>query len=168
MSGAELGLVYFPNHLPGLLKGLGIQASATSLSSHQDIPMTDATGAITGEQRSPFFGVSKFSYNATLAYERGPIEGRLSYVQRSKFVDHNEARVFANPIQVWSRPLKDLDMQLTYNVTRKLAVSFDAVNLTNSLAQTYYAFGSAGGQDTDNFGTSRIGRSYELGVRWKL
>jgi iron complex outermembrane recepter protein len=168
MSGAEFGLVYFPDYLPGLLKGFGIQASATSLSSHQDIPMTNATGAITAEQRSPFFGVSKFSYNATLAYERGPIEGRLSFVQRSKFVDHNEARVFANPIQVWSRPLKDLDMQLTYNFTRKLAVSFDAVNLTNSLAQTYYAFGSAGGPDTDNSGTSLIGRSYELGVRWKL
>jgi iron complex outermembrane recepter protein len=168
MAGAELGLVYFPTYLPGVLKGFGIQASATSLSSHQDIPMTDATGAITGQQRSPFFGVSKFSYNATLAYERGPIEGRLSFVQRSKFVDHNEARVFANPIQVWSRPLTDLDMQLTYNVTRKLAVSLDAVNLTNSLAQTYYAFGSAGGPNTDNFGTSLIGRSYELGVRWKL
>ena len=142
--------------------------SATSLSSHQNIPLTDSTGTIVGQQSSPFFGVSKFSYNATLAYERGPIEGRLSFVQRSKFVDHDEARVFANPIQVWSRPLTDLDMQLTYNVTRKLAVSFDAVNLTNSLAQTYYAFGSAGGPNTDNFGTSLIGRSYELGVRWKL
>jgi TonB-dependent receptor len=168
MTGAEFGLVYFPNYLPGVLKGFGIQASATSLSSHQNIPLTDSTGTITGQQSSPFFGVSKFSYNATLAYERGPIEGRLSFVQRSKFVDRNEARVFANPIQIWSRPLKDLDMQLTYNVTRKLAVSFDAVNLTNSLAQTYYAFGSAGGPNTDNFGTSLIGRSYELGVRWKL
>ena len=47
-------------------------------------------------------------------------------------------------------------------------VDFDAVNLTNSLAQTYYAFGSAGGPNTDNFGTSIIGRSYEVGVRWKL
>jgi hypothetical protein len=76
--------------------------------------------------------------------------------------------VFANPIQVWSRPLKDLDMQLSYNILPSMSVSFDAVNLTNSLSQTYYAFGGAGGQNTDNFGTSIIGRSYELGIRWKL
>jgi TonB-dependent receptor len=168
MTGAEFGLVYFPNYLPGILKGFGIQASATSLSSHQNIPLTDSTGTIIGQQRSPFFGVSKFSYNATLAYERGPIGARLSYVHRSSFVDHNEARIFANPIQVWSRPLKDLDMQLSYNILPSMSVSFDAVNLTNSLSQTYYAFGGAGGQNTDNFGTSIIGRSYEVGIRWKL
>src|SRR5262249_20312026 len=137
--------------LPSLLKGFGIQASATSLSSHYDLPVPDASGNIIGTERSAFFGVSHFSFNATLAYDRGPFGGRLSYVQRSAFLDHNEARTFANPIGVWSRPLKDLDLQLNYNITPKMALSFDAVNLTDSLAQTYYAFGSAGGPTTDNF-----------------
>jgi len=49
-----------------------------------------------------------------------------------------------------------------------MSVSFDAVNLINTLAQTYYAFGSAGAPYTDNFGTMIIGRSFELGIRWKL
>jgi iron complex outermembrane receptor protein len=168
MTGYEFGLVYFPSYLPGVLKGFGLQASATSLKSDQNIPLFDENGTVIGQQRSDFFGVSHFSYNATLAYERGPIDGRLSYVMRSKFLDRNEARVFANPIGIWSRPLRDLDLQLTYNITPKMSVSFDAVNLTNTLAQTYYAFGSAGGPYTDNFGTMIIGRSFELGIRWKL
>jgi iron complex outermembrane recepter protein len=168
MEGAELGVTYFPKGLPGFLDGLGLQASGTYLNSHQNIPQTDSQGDIVGQQRSPFFQVSKWSYNATLAYDHRAFEGRLSYVYRTPFLDHNEARVFANPIGVWFRRQSSLDLALNYNILPNAAISFDVVNLTNELAQSYYAFGSAGGPTTDNFGTTIIGRSFELGVRWKL
>lgn len=169
LEGVELGLTYFPDYLPGILDGLGIQASATWLDSSQNIPIyNSSTGQIIGEDNVAFFGVSDFSYNATLAYERGPIGGRLSYVWRDHFQAANEARLFANPLGQWVRPEKSLDLQLNYDVTDKLSLSLDAVNLTDELSQSYYKFGSSGGPQTHNFNNIIMGRSVSVGLRWRL
>jgi hypothetical protein len=48
-----------------------------------------------------------------------------------------------------------------------MSVSLDATNITDELSQTYYYFGGAGGQDTDNFGSSILGRTVAVGFRWK-
>jgi TonB-dependent receptor len=118
LQGAEVGFTFFPQKLPGLLKGLGVQGSFTALDSSQNIPLDDGAGHVIGQSTSAFFGVSKYSFNVTGAYERGPIGARLSYVWRSAFLASNEARLFANPIGVWRTPESSLDAQLTYKVTR--------------------------------------------------
>ncbi|TPG20007.1 TonB-dependent receptor [Sphingomonas koreensis] len=168
LKGAELGFVYFPNFLPGLLNGLGAQGSLTYLHSTQNIPITDELGNIVDQQRTSFFGVSNFSYNITGAYQHGPIGARLSWVWRKNFLANNEAALFANPIGVWRRPEKSLDFQLNFDVTKSVAVTFDATNLTKALSQTYYRFGDAGGPETDNLGSAIIDRTFALGVRFAL
>jgi iron complex outermembrane recepter protein len=169
LTGMELGFTWFPKNLPGVLDGFGIQASATTLDSTQNVPVegTDAQH-ITKSIDTSFFGVSELSYNTTIAYDKGPVGARLSYVYRKNFLDHNEASIFANPLGVWKRPEKSLDFQLNYNVNSRLSLSVDATNLTNELSQTYYYFGGSGGQDLDNFGSSIIGRSIAVGLRWKM
>jgi iron complex outermembrane receptor protein len=166
LKGAEIGLTYFPRNLPGLLKGLGVQGSITVLDSSQNIPLTDSAGNITGQTQSAFFGVSDFSYNVTGAYERGKFGGRLSYVWRSAFLANNEARLFANPIGVWRTPESSLDAQLTFNVNKRLAATFDAVNLLSSTQQTYYKFGDAGNSQQFNLGTTLLARTFAVGVRY--
>jgi TonB-dependent receptor len=168
LEGIELGFVYFPEYLPGFLKGLGVTGSFTKLDSEQTIPLTNSEGEIIGVDKSEFFGVSDTSYNITLAYDRAGLGARLSYVWRDDFLDRNEARIFANPIGIWREAEASLDLQVSYNITEKLAVSFDAVNLTEEMQQEYYAFGSAGGPSTMNFGNLLISRSFALGVRWRL
>lgn len=168
LKGLEVGLVYFPEYLPGVLKGLGVQASLTKLDSSQNVPSTDSSGRITGQQRTAFFGVSDFSYNVTMAYERGKIGARLSYVWRDDFLARNEAALFANPIGIWSKPEKSLDFQLNYKVRDNLSVSFDAVNLTDEIAQQYYAFGDAGGPSTYNFGSTILSRTFAVGLRYSF
>ncbi|WP_347304297.1 TonB-dependent receptor [Croceibacterium sp. TMG7-5b_MA50] len=165
LEGAELGFILFPE-LPGVLNGLGAQGSLTILDSNQNIPLTDSAGNVVGEDESSFFGVSDLSYNVTLAYDRGPVGARLSYVWREAFLSNNEARLFANPIGVWRRPESSLDFQLTVAVTDELGVTFDAVNLTQELQQSYYKFEDAGGQDTHNLGTTLLPRTFALGVRY--
>ncbi|HEY0684311.1 MAG TPA: hypothetical protein VGD45_18395 [Steroidobacter sp.] len=66
------------------------------------------------------------------------------------------------------RSQASLDLQLSYDVSENLALSFDAVNLTEEMQQEYYAFGSAGGPTTMNFGNLLLSRSFAFGVRWKL
>lgn len=168
LKGVELGLTYFPTYLPGPLKGLGFQGSLTILDSKQNIPLVDINGNVTGQTSSSFFGVSDMSYNATLAYERGPIGARLSYVWRKEFLANNEARLFANPIGVWRAPEKSLDFQLTAKVTERLGLTFDAVNLTRSKMQTYYKFEDVGGPEQFNLGTTLLARTFALGVRYSF
>jgi outer membrane receptor protein involved in Fe transport len=132
------------------------------------VPDTDTQGNIIGQQKTPFFGVSRYSYNATLAYEKGPFSSRLSYVWRNNFLARNEARLFANPIGIWRKPEKSLDFQFTYDINDKMSFDIDAVNITNELQQEYYHFGTAGTPDTTNFGTVQIGRQVAIGFRWKM
>ncbi|WP_260925785.1 TonB-dependent receptor [Novosphingobium sp. 9] len=167
LKGVEVGLTYFPTYLPGLLNGLGFQGSATVLDSDQTIPESfDENGNVTAYTHSQFFNVSKFSYNATLAYDHGPISARLSYVWRKGFLHNNEARLFANPIGVWYRSTGNLDFQLTYNVIKDVAITFDAVNLTKTKQQSYYKFGDAGSQDTTNLGNTLVPRTFAIGARF--
>lgn len=168
ISGLELGAIYFPKGLPWYLDGLGFQGSVTRLTSSQNVPTANDAGEIIAQQETEFFGVSKLSWNATLAYDKGPIGARLSYVRRSAFLNLNEAALFANPIGIWRRPEKSVDLQLTYNISKDMSVDFSGVNLTNEMQQQYYHFGNAGSPETTNFGTFQIGRSFALGFRWKL
>ncbi|HVI99988.1 MAG TPA: TonB-dependent receptor [Sphingomonas sp.] len=168
LKGIELGALYFPDYLPGIFKGLGVQGSLTVLDSSQNIPQVDINGNITGQERTDFFGVSDFSYNVTLAYDRHPVGIRLSYVYRKNFLARNEARLFANPIGVWRVPERSLDFQLTYDVTDRLGVTFDATNITNEVQQEYYRFDDAGGFATDNLGSLLLARTFALGVRYSF
>jgi iron complex outermembrane receptor protein len=168
ISGAELGLIYFPKGLPSLLDGLGFQGSYTRLTSSQNVPDTNDAGDIIGQLETPFFGVSRSSYNATLAYEKGPIGARLSYVWRSSFLAGNEAALFANPIGIWRQPEKSVDFQVSYNINDRMSVDVSGVNLTNEMQQQYYHFGDAGNAQVTSFGTVQIGRSFSLGLRWKM
>jgi TonB-dependent receptor len=168
LKGVEVGLTYFPHYLPGLLNGLGFNGSVTVLDSKQTIPLSDSAGNITGTTSSEFFGVSKFSYNATLAYDHGPFNARLSYIWRKAFLHNNEARLFANPIGVWFKPEDSLDLQLTWNVTKQIGVTFDAVNLMKSKQQNYYKFDNVGDAQKYNLGTLLLARTFAVGARFKF
>jgi len=169
MAGAELGFTFFPKGMfPGVLDGLGFQGSFTTLTSSQNVPEADSAGNIIGQLKSAFYGVSRYSYNATAAYDKGPFNARLSYVWRSSFLDRNEAALFANPIGVYRHPENDLDLQLTYNVNDRMSFDISAINLTNSKQQEYYHYGNAGNATVSNFGTVLIDRSVSLGFRWKM
>lgn len=168
LKGFELGLTWFPTYLPSLLDGFGFQGSMTLLDSKQNIPLTDSAGTVTGETESAFFGVSDMSFNTTLAYERGGLGARLSYVWRKEFLANNEARLFANPIGVWRRPESSLDFQLTYAVTDRLGLTLDAVNLTSQTQQNYYRFEDAGNPDQFNLGTTLLSRTFAIGLRYSF
>jgi iron complex outermembrane recepter protein len=168
IKGAELGLIYFPKWLPSVLDGLGIQGSYTRLTSSQNVPDANDAGVIVSQLETPFFGVSNNSYNATLAYEKGPVSARLSYVWRSGFLAANEAALFANPIGIWRHPEKSVDMQVSYKINDNMSIDISGVNLTNEMQQQYYHFGDAGNAQVSNFGTVQIGRSVSAGFHWKM
>lgn len=164
LQGWELGTVYFPENLPGLLDGLGVQASYTILDSEQDIPIFNrTTGDIEGYDTQPIFGVSDTSYSAVLIYDNEELSMRLSYVWREDFLNNYEARLFANPLGVYRAPEKSMDFQLSYDATEDLTVTFDATNLTEEIYQSYYQY-----PETHNFGSSLYSRTFALGFRYRM
>lgn len=166
LSGIELGLVYFPDNLPDALDGLGVQASYTMLDSSQKTPtFDDKTGAISGYVDSEMSGVSDTSYSVVLAYDKGVFDARLSYVWREAFFANNEALIFANPLQVWRRPEQSLDLQVSYDVTDNLVVTFDATNLLDDVYQSYYGEGN---QNLFNFGNAIYSKTFALGARYSF
>ncbi|HKB89291.1 MAG TPA: TonB-dependent receptor [Opitutaceae bacterium] len=168
LDGYEIGGSWFPKNLPGLLDGLGLQASYTALRSSQDIPITDpATGKITGAQKTPFFAVSDSSYSGVLAYEKKRFSARLSYEWRASFLHHYEAALFANPIGVYDKPERSMDVQLSYRLTKDLVLTLDATNLTNEIYQSYYG-NKPGNSTTNNFGNSLYSRTIAVGARYSF
>jgi iron complex outermembrane receptor protein len=166
LSGIEVGLVYFPDNLPQVLDGLGIQASYTALDSSQQTPEFDNDdGSITGYVETKMSGVSDSSYSLVLAYDKNIFDARLSYTWREKFYYANEAAIFANPIQFWSRPEQSLDLQVSYDVTDNLMVTFDATNLLDDVYQSYYGEGN---QNLYNFGNGIYSKTYALGARYSF
>jgi len=163
LEGLELGVVYFPENLPGVLDGFGVQASYTALDSSQDIPITDSAGNVVDTQSTPMFGISDSSYSVVLAYERSRFSARASYVWRDDFLHHYEAALFANPLGVYFNAESSLDFQLSYDAAENWTVTFDATNLTGELYQSYYQYPS-----THNFGTGLYSRTFALGFRYRF
>jgi TonB-dependent receptor len=167
LKGFELGVVYFPESLPGILDGFGIQASYTSLESSQDLPIYDQDDPTNlepiGYDKVEMFGVSDESYSLVLAYEKEGFGGRLSYVWRDAFRYDNEAAIFANPLARYRAPETSLDFQLSYNVTENMVVTFDATNLSDEKFQAYYQH-----PDIYNFSSGIYSRTFALGLRYSL
>ncbi|KGK01965.1 MULTISPECIES: TonB-dependent receptor [unclassified Pseudoalteromonas] len=165
LSGFELGAVYFPDNLPDMLNGLGLQASFTLLDSSQDTPDFDEAGNISGYIDSNMAGVSDESYSIVGIYERESFDMRLSYVWRSEFYTGNEAAIFANPLQFWSRPEQSLDFQFSYDVTDDFVVTFDATNILDDVYQSYYGKGN---DNLFNFSNGIYSRTFALGARYSF
>ena len=163
LEGLELGVVWFPDNLPGLLDGLGVQASYTALDSSQDIPVTNTAGEVVDTVTTPMFGISDSSYSVVLAYERSRFSARLSYVWRDDFLHRYEAAQFANPLGIYFNAEKSMDFQLSYDASENLTLSFDATNLTNELYQSYYEYPT-----THSFGTALYSRTFAVGLRYRF
>lgn len=165
LHGAELGLVWFPENLPSVLDGFGVQASYTRLSSSQTTPITDSNANITGYKETSLFGVSDSSYSVVLAYDKNKLGARLSYAWRSAFLNNYEAALFANPLEVWRKPESSMDLQISYKLLDNLELTVDGTNLTNEIYQSHYG---ENGATISNFGSSIYSRTFAIGARYSF
>ena len=100
--------------------GFGFQANATYVDSH------DRDG-------NPLVGTSKWTANLVGYYENRWVSARLAYTYRSHFfvgLDRSSAENQDN--------YGSLDGSLNFNINRNIALTVDALNLTNSKMK-YYA-----------------------------
>ncbi len=103
------------------------------------LDITDPNVVANSAQPLPLEGMSKWSYNVFLLYEKYGFSGRLAYNWRSSYLLTTSAANINQP--VWSRSYGQLDGSIFYNLTKNIKAGVQATNLLAS--KTYLEVGYA-------------------------
>lgn len=141
--------------LPGLLGGLGVFANYTFTQG--DAKLSQAYG---GRQTYPLPGQSKHMWNAAVFYEKGPVNLRISYTKRSKYLNLIDAN---NPaLDLYWEGRGQLDATASLKVIKGITFFVEGKNLTNSPGIRFYSDRQRV-YEYEKFGYSLFG-----GLRFKL
>ncbi len=133
--GLELSYAQAFTFLPAPFDGLITQANYTYTDATGKVP-TD--GDILDLRKISLPSTSKHTFNLSLGYEKGPISLRVAGTYRSKYLDElgdsaAEDRIVDNHFQ--------FDLSAKYNVTKRVQVYYEWVNINNA---KYYAYNTLG------------------------
>jgi TonB-dependent receptor len=120
---AQISTFFDFDFLPDFLRSFGIQANMTYIDDAPELQE-----------------VSEFTYNIVGLFERGPISARLTYNNRSSFLDFQQDRG-DDVFRQFGNPPERLDFSLNVAFTPKTTLFFDATNLLND--EFRYGFTSA-------------------------
>jgi TonB-dependent receptor len=110
--------------------GIGISGAYTMVRGDVEFD----NGASPSQDQFALLGLSDTA-NATLIYDKNGISARLTYNWRDKFLQATNRGGSRNPVYV--APFTQIDFNISYDVTPKLAVSFEGINLTKEHVRTY-------------------------------
>ncbi len=163
IKGVEVGGQSFLDFLPGLLSGFGVQANVTYLDGKQRFPVDLSPANAT----PPFVrigGLSKWSYNAALFYEKGTVSTRLSYNGRSRFLNGTNV-VNGVYFGEGTERVTRLDYSFNYTPIKQITLTFDVANI---LAQPFRNFAQYGEDRSYPRDVRDEGRYYGLGARFRF
>lgn len=129
--GVEIGFQHSFTYLPAPFDGLGVVANATIVRSSVGV------GTSTTSQTFALEGLGD-SQNVTLFYDKGPIQMRVAYNRRDKFLQTLAAGPGGEPAFV--RALGQVDIQARYSVTRNVSVFFEGVNINSARTERFGRF----------------------------
>lgn len=129
VEGLEAGYQQFFTFLPGWLDGLGAQANVTYVDS--SVP-TSVSG-----YSAPLPNLSRWSYNLTGMYQKGPISARVAWNWRSNFLAGIGPAAGVGVVPTMSAAYGQLDAALNYDVSKHITLSLEGTNLTQT-KRTYY------------------------------
>jgi len=124
--------------------GFGFQANGTYVDGHE------ASGA-------PLVGTSKYTYNLVAYYEKHGLSARLAYTYRSSFFVGLSRAAVENQAGTGT-----LDASLNYELTPRLTLTLDALNLTNDKLKYY------GENTTQLIAVYDNGTQVNAGLRFKF
>jgi len=129
-QGVELTYRTALTFLPGWLNGFGVDTNYTRMG-YKYSAGNELVNSLDGSVLS-YPGMSKNAYNASLWYDRGPINARLSYTHRDRFYTGG-TDVSGNP--TYQEKTGFLDAKIQYRYNERVTFSLEGKNLTDQ-AQT--------------------------------
>ena len=163
IKGIEVGGQTFLDFLPGIFGGFGVQGNITYLDGKQRFPV-DLSPANTTPPLVGIPGLSKWSYNAALFYEKDEISTRLSYNGRSRFLNGNQV-VDGAYFGEGTESITRIDFSFNYTPVKAITLTFDASNLLARPFRNYAQYGANRSYPRD---VRDEGRYYGLGARFRF
>jgi len=144
MKGFELAYQQFFDKLPGWLSGFGVQANYTYIDS-QGVPQAILDNQGTGGTASniarvdtsflPLTNMSKDNVNFQLMYAKGPLDARLAYSWRSRYL--LTVRDVITPFSpIFNEATGQLDASVMYSINDNFKIGIQAINLTDEIVKT--------------------------------
>ncbi len=153
-----------PINVAGTKKLTGVELAAQTQFSFLPAPFNNL-GAVVNytyvDVDKSITGISKTSYNATLYYEtaRWGLRGSLSHRTRW-YTGHSDTVMSASTAGFEGTTY--VDAAAFYNITDKLQVSLDGINLTNQKDTQFW------GQNRYLYNQTQSGRTYMVGLGYKF
>ncbi len=135
--------------------GFGVAGAYTMVRGDVDFDIASDPG----QDQFALLGLSDTA-NATLIYDKNGLSARLAYNWRDRFLQQTNRGGSRNPVFV--EPFGQLDFNISYDVTEKLAVSLEGLNLTRESLRTY-------GRDVHQLWFAQeLDRRFLLGARYRF
>ena len=158
LKGFEINMQKNLDFLPGFLRNFGVQTNYTYVDSDMEYLTSTTPGAPTVNQT--LVGLSKHAANATLYYEterfsiRGSVAYRQGYLTQVPGSEGNDVQ--------GTNSTTNFDMSASYNVTDKLKLTFEGINLSDEINDQYV--------DSSNRMSvySHTGRQFFVGLRYQF
>jgi TonB-dependent receptor len=158
LRGFEVTLQTPFTFLPAPFEGFGGQLSYTDIDSSVSYVLATTIGA--GYVEAPLVGQSPKSISATLYYENGPFEARVSAVSRDEYLTLVPAQS-GNDVE-GKADILNVDFSASYDLSDNFSITFEALNLTDQYDERWI---STARHNSNNY--EHTGREYVLGVRYK-
>ena len=157
VTGLELSFQSTFDTLPAPFDGLGVIANYTLVNSGSDFRSEKTRAAYSVP------GLSENTINFTVFYEKERWRGRLSYNYRDDFLDQI-ADGQGHPYFVDA--YKQYDVSFGFEMTEKVSLSFEGINLTD---ENVYYYNLLGTGKQEHFSSAvNAGRRYQFGVRFRM
>ena len=135
--------------------GFGVSGAYTMVRGDVDFD----NGASPSQDQFALLGLSDTA-NATLIYDKHGISARVAYNWRDKFLQATNRGGSRNPVYV--APFGQLDINISYDITPKLAVSLEGINLTKESLRTYAR------DENELWFAQELDRRFLLGARYRF
>jgi TonB-dependent receptor len=156
LDGLEVSAQTVFSFLPGPFDGFGASANFT----YARVLNSGLANQSTGAALDGYPGLSKYTYNGSLFYDKGFLNARISYNRRSDWLAvASDANFGNNPI--FRKGETFIDAKVMFRLTDKYSVWVEALNLGKEYSQTYI---DAARPVEYNYPGQRI----FVGMQWKL
>ena len=152
--GAEVTWQRQFDNLPGFWAGFGAFANYTYTDAEMEVGRTYA-----GRSKFPLTNQSAHTTNAGLFFERQRFNARLSYTDRTSFLD--ELNADEPRLDLFWGGRDQLDLTASLQVSSNWEAYFEGKNLTNTAGLRYY------GVRERTYEYEKFGQTYFFGVRFK-
>lgn len=171
IKGVEIAGQTFLDFLPGFLSGFGVQGNVTYLDGEQQFPANIFVNNTGSDAAPPFVripGLSRWSYNAALFYEKGKVSTRLSYNSRSAFLNGNFVNTAGVYVGEGTYQINRLDFSFNYSPVEAITLTLDAANLLAQPFRNYAEYDFDGQSRAYPRDVRDEGRYFGLGARFRF